>query len=50
MEVLIGQDRAKVYLEQIVAKAKVDKIRLKNGLEVKKNSLHTALIGAPGTG
>lgn len=50
MEVLIGQDRAKVYLEQIVAKAKVDKIRLKNGLEIKKNSLHTALIGPPGTG
>ena len=47
---LIGQERAKASLRQILSLAKVNRLRSERGLKVTPTTLHAIFLGSPGTG
>lgn len=50
MHKLIGQEKAKVFLEQLIAKSKIDRFKEENSLSTQPIMLHSFFVGEPGTG
>ncbi|MCO4754936.1 MAG: hypothetical protein KC478_10685, partial [Bacteriovoracaceae bacterium] len=47
---IVGQSKAKIHLEQLLAKAKVNELRKKHGLIDAATTLHSLFLGIPGSG
>ncbi len=50
LDALVGLEKVKSKVQDLIAYQKVQKMRRENNLHSKKNTLHLAFIGNPGTG